>query len=191
MGRYTINPHLPDPNFRERFICELKLQYEIAGGDHIFRYSYELYRIIPGAAPDKVSGRDWTPFLKRDIRRRGREAISYKAFIDIDIKYDNVLVYIETVDNNEFRNLYWSQSKRAIVTKLDRKHIYGLLEYDYGTDDWRTATPQNDLLRKIRFRARYNRDNTLSPHTKHGFALNVLLNGSEEEIDPDIKNPSS
>lgn len=190
MGRYKINPQLPVPDFRERFICELKLQYAITGRDYIFSYSYELYRIAPGAAPTKVSGRGWTPFLKRDARR-DREAISYKAFIDIDIKYDNVLVYIETVDNDKFQSLYWSQTKPAIVTKLDRKHIYGLLEYDYGNEDWRTAIPQNNLLRKIRFRARYNRNNILSPHTRHGFALNVLLNGSEEEIDPDIKNPSS
>lgn len=185
-NRFEINPSLPIPNFKEKYLCEVELQYEIIGGIYEFRYRTVLYKIIPGAAPTKVDEIPWTPFLRRDQSR----SIVYREFLDIDIKFDDALVVMKTVDNRPFVNLYWSQVKSALVTKRNRQHIYGLLEYYYN-GQWTTTIPQGQLCREMRFRARYNRRNTLSRHSRHGFALNVLLNNSEEEIDPDIKNPSA
>lgn len=120
----------------------------------------------------------------------------YIQALDIGIVKDqgDVLVFVETVDYGEFKDLFWYQGDMdgthvdAVMTEEDQTDYYGHLFYSDDGMIWGKNIP-SDKCRYIQFKAVENKDDP----EEHKFSYNVTIpylgNQVPIEIDPEIQNP--
>ncbi len=182
--RHEINRGQP-PHYTEEYHALLQLRYRI-DEENVYHFDYRVRTVTKlrqGFLHSEIEDSKWITLLEK----ADSGEVKYRAEIDIGIEGDTI-VEVQTIDNFNFRGLYWSQKKPAIVTKKKKDHLFGELRY-YHNGEWRETIPTVNC-RKMYFKANYNEDRKYDPEGSHEFAFNVRVNGREIEVDPDIKNPS-
>lgn len=161
----------------------LYLQYEL--DDHNKpKYSYKLISSLGPNGSRALDGRDqsqWSAFLYPD------------DLVDIlDIIIDRDTTIIVKLENGI--NFYWSKAHNAIKTKNRHHEFYGDLLYQDGTVWKEREEFDTEICKAISFKAKYNYESVGNPQN-HKFSYFVRYRDEnqrlkEDEIDPDIKNPS-
>jgi hypothetical protein len=134
--------------------------------------------------------------LKLEFDSEGGVRVVEKYFQDLDIGIrrgaGKVLVTVETVDNGEFKDLYWHQDPgnnprvEAVMTEENQEIYYGDLRYSKDGQNW-SKTISVEPCRFIQFKAKEKAGN----QANHKFSYNVRLPriSGYLEVDPDIQNP--
>lgn len=190
----SSSPYQGDPDLS----VHLKMRYSIADEYYIFSYQAVVETQsakFVGLSPALPEGETIFGKMRVEVGPDGIRRTIEKYFEDLDIGIRHgsgrVIVTVETVDNGNFKDMYWHQDPgpnpriEAIMTKENREAHYGDLEYSDGLT-WSKKIPAQPC-RLIRFKAKEKSGN----QENHKFSYNVRLPGFADfqEIDPDIQNP--
>jgi hypothetical protein len=156
----------------------VEITYRTENGKHIYEY-----KDAP-TSPD-------LPLLPRATAIEGawKSLATHEAGGGLDLKITSDCIVVMRTDDE--KDISWSvdTAKQAIMTKgVGREDMYfGLRLYDQGIAYLPGDFPAGKVCKQISFGARLNSSG--KPGDGHPFALYVMVEGTSDRIDPDIRNP--
>jgi hypothetical protein len=164
----------------------VEITYKTIGGERVYEYkdapTSPDFPLLPGA----------TSFFQDQLKADdGLKALASAENGDqsLDLKITSDCIVIMRTDDE--KEMTWSVDdvKQAIMTKgVGREGMYfGLRLIDQGISYLPGKFPTGRVCKQISFGAKLNTGG--KPGDGHPFALNVIIEGTEDRIDPDIRNP--